>query len=104
MQNNFVYNSTGQYLGFIQNNSLYSRDGEYRGWVEGNFVWDLGGKFRGVITEIGGYKYILLNIFALLPVPRPPRPYLPSVTPVSPSVTVIRPITLPVGIVDGFKL
>jgi hypothetical protein len=104
MQNNFIYKSTGQYLGFVQNNSLYSRDGAYLGWVEGNFVWDFNGKFRGVINDVGGHKYIWLNIFALLPVPRPPKLSLPPVTPAYPVETIIPSITLPVGIVDGFNL
>lgn len=104
MENNFIYKSTGQYLGFVQNNSLYSRDGEYLGRVEGNYVWDASGKFRGVMATINGHRYIWLNIFAFPPVARPPMPPQPTVVPLTPTNTLIAPITLPVGYVDGFNL
>lgn len=96
---NFIFRSTGQYLGFIVNGYLFSRDGEYLGWVEGNFVWDKSGQYRGSFTNDG--KYIVRNIYTVLPVPRAPRPY-----PITPSLPApqanIAPIVLPIGLVDAF--
>jgi hypothetical protein len=93
-----IYKSTGIYLGFISNGSLFSRDGVYLGWIEGQFVWDTAGKFRG---QLWNEKYIVINRFAVPPVPKPPRPVPPTPGLPNPPPNIV-PITLPIGWVDSF--
>lgn len=98
MQYQYVFRSTGTYLGFISNGFLFSRDGEYLGWIDGPFAWDAAGKFRG---QIWNNKYILTNRFRVQPIPRPPRSA--PVTPALPDPPAnITPIVPPTGWVDSF--
>ena len=95
----FIYRTAGTYLGFISSGSIFSRDGEYLGWIEGQFAWDKDGRFRGSIWQ---EKYIIVNRFAVPPVPRAPRtapvpsPALPNPPPNIPAVP------LPTGWIDAF--
>ena len=95
----FVFKSTGQYLGFIHNNYLFSRDGFYLGWIEGNYVWDAQGQFRGTLTS--DRRYILKNLYTIPPVPRVPRPF-PPIPPLPAPPPNIPPTLLPIGVVDAF--
>ncbi len=102
MQNpQFIFKSNGYYLGFIQNGFLFSRDGIYLGWLEGQYVWDINGKFRGVVTQSQNYTYILLNQFAISPLPKPSKA-LPGVPLLPPPQANIPATSLPIGWVDAF--
>lgn len=94
-----IFRTNGIYIGFIKNNYIFSRDGEYLGWVEeNNFCWDLKGRFKG---QIYMDKYIILNQFTVIPLPRMPK--MPPITPALPNPPAnIVPISLPVGFVDSF--
>ena len=100
-KNSFVYRSNGYYLGFIKDGFLFDPNGIYLGWLEGKFVWDKRGFFRGVLTSIEDKNYILLEKFSILPTPRSPKT-ANNVAPLDPPPN-IRPINLPVDIVDGFE-
>ena len=101
---NYIFKSSGQYFGFVDkdNGNIFSWDGQYLGWVDGNYVWDTAGQFRGEIKEIAGHFYILKNMYVLPPLPKSPKlnplPIISAPTPQS----VIPPITLDIGWVDGF--
>ena len=96
-----IYKSNGVYLGFISDGYIYSRDGDYLGWLDGNISWDISGKFRGILNVINGSNYILMDKFAILPLPRMPK--TPLMKPVIPNPPPnITPIQLPVGFIDGF--
>ncbi|MFA6476532.1 MAG: 4-fold beta flower protein [Candidatus Paceibacterota bacterium] len=102
-QNNiqFIFKSNGYYLGFIQNGFLFSRDGVPLGWLEGEYAWDINGKFRGVVTLNQDHIYILLNQFAISPLPKPSR--IISTNPTLPAPQANIPaISLPIGWVDGY--
>jgi len=97
---NLIFKSSGIYLGFLSNGYIFSRDGEYLGWMEDNFAWDTKGRFRG---QLWNDKYIILNRFAVSPIPRtarmtPPTPALPA----PPANTA--PVLLPTGWVDSFSV
>ncbi len=101
MDNNFIFKSSGIYLGFISNGFIFSRDGIYLGWLDGEFAWDTDGKFRGIIMKQNGNRYIVMNKFAVPPVPRSPRPE--PAKPVLPNPPAnIPPIPLSVGYKDAF--
>lgn len=94
-----IYKTTGTYFGFISNGSIFSRDGEYLGWIEGRFAWDKDGRFRGQIWK---EKYIIVNRFAVPPVPKGPRaaPVPPPALPDPPPN--IQAVPLPTGWTDAF--
>ena len=96
---NFIFKSTGQYFGFIVDDYLFSRDGEYLGWIEGKYAWDKSGLFRGIVTD--DKRYIVRNIYTILPVPRAPRPH-PSTPSLPTPQANIASIVLPVGYIDAF--
>ncbi len=99
----FIFKSTGIYLGFIlEDGYIFSRDGIYLGWTEeNNYVWDSNGQFRGIIEKINGNNYILRNTYTVPPVPRSPRVAPPSPSVPSPLAN-ISPIALPIGYKDAF--
>lgn len=92
----FVFKSSGTYFGFISNGFLYSRDGEYLGWLEGLYVWDTTGRFRGQLWQS---KYVIINRFAVTPVPRPPRTP-PSTPPLPNPQPNIAAVALPTGWIE----
>ncbi|MEK7613802.1 MAG: 4-fold beta flower protein [Patescibacteria group bacterium] len=96
---NPIFRSNGIYIGFISSDGiLFSRDGEYLGWVEDDFVWDSKGKFRG---QLWNNRYIILNKFAVSPIPRTPR--LAPLNPIIPPPPVNIPaVALPTGWSDAF--
>ncbi len=97
----FIFRSNGIYLGFVQDSFLFSRDGLYLAWMEDQYVWDSMGKFRGTFTEINGHNYLLLNQFAIPPLPKSPK--VPPPTPPLPNPQPnIQPISLPIGLLDAF--
>lgn len=101
---NYIFKSSGIYFGFIINNYLFSRDGVYLGWLENNLVWDgQTGQFRGQLHKMNEYFYVVINLYALRPLPK--KPVTPPSSPVSPlpSHINISAITLPIGFQDAFK-
>lgn len=98
----YIYLSNGFYFGFVSNGFLYSRDGICLAWIEDNkYVWDLDGKFRGTIIDMSSNKYILKKRFGLSPISRPPKVPMAPIPPITPPSN-IKPISLPVDIVDAF--
>lgn len=100
----YIYLSNGFYFGFISNGFLYSRDGICLGWLEGIYVWDMGGKYRGTIIDIPNNhdsKYILRKRFVLSPISRPPKDSISSIAPIAPPPN-IKPVNLPVDVIDAF--
>lgn len=98
----YIFRSTGQYLGFILNNSLFDRDSVYLGWIENKRnVWDKNGAYRGMLNDISGRTYVLKNQFMINPIPRIPK--IPPIPPIPPIPQQnIMPIILPIGVQDGF--
>jgi hypothetical protein len=95
----FVFKSNGAYLGFIENGNLFSRDGVFLGWIEGIHAWDSTGRYRG--QRWNQNKYIIVNTFALPPVPRPPK-QTPTPPPLPDPPANIAAIVLPTGWKDAF--
>ncbi|MEY2486832.1 MAG: hypothetical protein QOH39_2480 [Verrucomicrobiota bacterium] len=93
-----IYRTNGTYLGFISNGFIFSRDGQYLGWIDGQHAWDAAGRFRG---QRWNKKYIILNRFAVQPLPKHPRgtPATPALPDPPPNISPIAP---PTGWVDGF--
>lgn len=105
MENKFLYKSNGTYLGFIQNDTIFNRDGIPLGWLEGLFVWDITGRFKGNLIKQSNSNqtyYIWLNKFAILPLPKSPRP-IQSLPTLPPPPQNIQPVNLPVGWIDAFE-
>ena len=98
----FIFRTNGFYLGFLQAGNLFSRDGVYLGWLEGVFIWDASGQYRGQLVQIGGYYYILKNMYAVPPIPRVPRFATISPTLPPPPINGV-PISPPIGYKDGFE-
>jgi hypothetical protein len=98
-----IFRLSGHYLAFMDAENIFSRDGHYLGWIESNFAWDAAGQFRGELQQIGGHLYILKDMYALPPLPKPPKLNpLPVVSIPAPPAN-IPPITPPkIGWVDGF--
>lgn len=101
----YIFQSTGEYLGFIDKGYFFSRDNEYIAWVENENVWDqLSGEFTGRVVEKEGFHYILKNRFSVNPLPRtrkqsPPRPVFPQLPKEKP-----QPISLDVEKEDSYKI
>ena len=94
----YIFRSTGIYIGFVANGTLFTRDGEYLGWVEGPYAWDASGRFRG---QFWGDGYLIVNRFAVPPVPKLPR--VPPSRPMLPNPPPNRlPVALPTGWQDAF--
>ena len=100
--NNFIFKSTGQYLGFIDNENIFSWDGQYLGWIEGGYVWDASGQFRGEVKKIDSVSYILKNMYALPPLPKAPKLNPLPVVPIPTPQVFISAINLEIGWMDGF--
>ncbi|MBI2104548.1 MAG: hypothetical protein HYT90_03055 [Candidatus Omnitrophica bacterium] len=100
-----VYKTNGNYLGFFKEGLLFSRDGDHLGWIEGELVWDLQGRFRGILFTPEKEKnihYIIRNRLSLEPITRPTKPKVDTIAP-PPAPENVKPITLPVQIVDAFE-
>jgi hypothetical protein len=100
----FVFKSSGIYLGFISGTSLFSRDGEYLGWIEGLHVWDPQGRYRGQLWSAvpnSPNKYVITNRFRVAPVPRPAKP-IPAKPPLPAPPANLAPVILPTGWADAF--
>lgn len=97
----FIFQTNGNYLGFIHESNIFNRDGMYLGWLEDKFAWGWDGQYRGQLTQIGDNFYILRNIYSALPVPRTPRsvPSAPSTPNPLPNISPINPA---IGLRDAF--
>jgi hypothetical protein len=95
----YIFKSNGSYLGFVEGGNLFSRDGAFLGWIENNIhTWDSSGRYRG---QRWNNKYVIVNTFALTPVPRPPR-QVPTPPPLPDPPANIPAIALPTGWKDAF--
>ena len=97
----YIYKSSGQYLGFMDGGNIFSWDGKFLGWVEGGYVWDVSGQFKGQIKQIDGHYYVLKNMYALPPLPKMPKINPLPVISIPAPQPIIAPITLDIGWTDG---
>jgi hypothetical protein len=98
----YIFKSSGQYLGFIKNLNVYTWEGKYLGWIENNFVWDPNGQFKGKIMKLNEHNYILKNIYELPPLPKVPKLNPLPIIKIPTPLPNIDPINLEIGLIDSF--
>jgi len=101
----YIFQSTGEYLGFIKNNYLFSRDNAYLAWIDSNNVWNgNSGDFVGKITEIDGFHYVLIDRFSVRPIPKPTKSTPPPETTSHLPKNTPEPLVLEVEKEDAYVL